>query len=264
MTVPTPVPDALRAEDALALLVGKTQVADVRTVVAHLDPFLHEIFPEAQQELHTLAPLPERYPITGALRAIALALGIPGINLRWREHSEPALLASEPRTFVIAPEHVAEQAATRIRFDAAYALARLAGGSLLGHVLPAEEVRALLHAISDPDADDADGYRRRVSQAMPRRARKDLERLLEEIGVIEPRATTAWEGEERRRALGIGVITCGDLRAVARSACPEAFAAATAEARRTQLRASLLIVEALRFVTTDACWTASKRLYGRG
>ncbi|MEJ7603826.1 MAG: hypothetical protein WKG01_38425 [Kofleriaceae bacterium] len=263
VTIPTPVPDALRADDALAILVGKTGVADVRTVVAHLDPFLHEIFPDAQKELHTLAPLPERYPITGAIRAIALGLGLPLVNLYWRERTEPVLLASDPRAFVISPEHVTEQAATRIRFDAAYALARLAGGSVLGHVLPAEEVRALLHAISDPDADDADGYRRRVPQAMPRRARKDLERLLEDIGVVDPRATTAWEGEERRRALGIGVITCGDLRAVARSACPEVFTGASAEDRRAKLRANLLIVEALRFVTTDACWTASKRLYGR-
>jgi tetratricopeptide (TPR) repeat protein len=264
VAVPTPQPDALRPDEALAILVGPTRVADVRTVVAHLDPYLHEIFPDGQEELQTMAPLPERYPITGAIRAIAQALGVPSLSLFWRERAEPMLLASDPRAFVIAPDHVTEQAVTRIRFDAAYAIARLAAGSILGHAAPAEDVRAMLYAISDSDADDEGNYRRRVSHALPRRARKDLERLVEEIGVIDPRATTAWEGEERRRALGVGVITCGDLRAVARSACPDVFTAASAEERRAGLRASMLVVEALRFATSDACWTASKRLYGRG
>ncbi len=262
MLFASPVPGALSADDALAMLVGQTRVPDLRRVVAMLDPYLHAIFPDGAELLAGAAPLPEKYPIAGVLRGIAAGLGVPDLALYWRERAEPMLCVTDPRAFVIAPEHVGEDASNRIRFDVAYALARLAGGSLLGHAIPADEVRALLLAFAERDAEDELGFKKRVASALPRRARKDLEKLCSEV-VFDASHIKVWEAEERRRALGVGVVASGGLRAVAHAVCPDAYAAANPDARRAAIRANPMMLESLRFAITDACWSTVQRFYGR-
>jgi hypothetical protein len=257
-----PVPNALSPHDALTLLVGGTRVPDVRRVIELLDPYIHVIFPEHQEELAAAAPLPETYPIVATVRAIAASLGASALPIYWREHSEPLLLASEPRAFVLAPEHVNDGATARIRFDAGYAIARVAGGSILGHAAPPEQVRSLLIVLDDRDADDEHNFRKRISHAMPRRNRKELERVVAESR-LDVGAYKTWEQEERRRALGIGVATCGDLRAVAASISPDVLEATGGDERRARVQANPMLVDALRFATSDLGWSLIRRLYGR-
>ena len=164
------------------------------------------------------------------------------------------LLASDPRAIVIAPDRVAPSTTAQLRFDAAYAIAWLAGGSTIGHTIPTSELQILLRAVTDRDREN--NVWRRTVQALSRRARKELERALDEIGVvIEPSATAAWESEERQRALYIGVVASCDLRAVARSVCPSAVGAGR-DQRRAGLRACATVIAALRL-------SSERRMLGR-
>jgi hypothetical protein len=96
---------------------------------------------------------------------------------------------------------------------------------------------------------------------MPRRARKELERAAQDIGVIDQRRWAAWEQEERRRARRAGVVFARDLRAVAASLAPEAAAATSIDQRRAIIAASDAMLDALRFAASDACWSLCRRLY---
>jgi hypothetical protein len=144
----------------------------------------------------------------------------------------------------------------------AASLARLAGGSAAGCALPAETVQALLRVASDPDADGDRELKKRVASALPRRVRKELERIGEELGRIDGRAWAAWEEEERARGRRAGVLFARDLRAAARSIAPEVVATADSNQRRTRVAASPAMLDALRFAASDACWELLLRVHG--
>ena len=130
-------------------------------------------------------------------------------------------------------------------------------------MLEPDRVQALLRVATDPGPVDPANrdLRRRLHGAMPRRARKELERVAADVGVIDQRRWAAWEQEERRRARRAGVLLSRDLRAVARSLAPEAAAAPPA-ARRAQLAQSDAMVDALRFAASEACWALCFKLFG--
>jgi hypothetical protein len=62
-----------------------------------------------------------------------------------------------------------------------------------------------------------------------------------------------------------GVVRVGvQFVAVVHALAPEAFAATTATERRAAIRGNALVLDALRFAISDACWAAIQRFYGRG
>ena len=131
--------------------------------------------------------------------------------------------------------------------------------------MPPEQVQALLEVTTDPVA-DAPGYkemRKRIGSILPRRARKEIERIVDEDGGELRRVWAAWDEEERRRSLRAGVVFCRDLRIVAHVVAPEALAAATVEDRRRALGANGAMVDALRFAASEACWAAHRRVFGQ-
>ena len=256
-----PAPGSLPPDEALRLLVGATQSSPVREILEHLDPYLPAIFPDGQELLSVLEPMPEQEPAASQARSIAHALAVPSIEILRGDRGDPFLLVSEPRALALSPEHLASLALTS--FDSAYALSRLAAGSAIGHVLEPDRVQALLRVATDPGAGDPAhrDLRKRVSSAMPRRARKELERAAQDIGIIDTRRWAAWEQEERRRARRCGVVFARDLRAVAASLAPEAATATTIDQRRAIIAASDAMLDALRFAASDACWSLCRRLY---
>ncbi|MCX5747377.1 MAG: hypothetical protein NT062_33340, partial [Proteobacteria bacterium] len=254
IVLPDPVPGALPPDAVLGLFVGATRAPDVRRLAAHLDPHLHALFDE-KAKLDGAVPLPESYPVVPVIRAIAAALGAPAIGLSWRERADLTLVATDPAVLVLSPRQVKDDPA-RLRFGLGYVLARLAGGSAIAHLGPLEQVQAMFVAITDPEGD------KRVSAALPRRARKELEKLAPELAGVDAPHVALWDAEERQRGLACGVIASCDLRTVAAAVCPDALAGTPAD-RRGRLGSSPMLVEALRLATTEACWTALARFYGR-
>ncbi|MCW5804987.1 MAG: tetratricopeptide repeat protein [Deltaproteobacteria bacterium] len=255
--------NSLLAEEAFALSVGQTRVADLRRLVAMLDPYLHEIFPDNERQLAVAVPLPEKHAIGTTIRGLAAAFGIATLPIYLRDRGEPAVLATEARAFIVSRDHVSEEVAARIRFSAGGQLARTAGGALLSLAGPVAEVRALFTALNEnADGEGVPEMRKRVSSALPRRVRKDLERAYAELR-IDANMVQTWEREEQSRATRIGLVACADLRGAARVLCPTGMSARTAEERKARIRATQQMVDAIHFAMSDACWTAIRRLYSR-
>jgi hypothetical protein len=260
------VAGALGHEDALGTLVGPTRARFLRRVLAVVDPYLHEVFPSAGQEaLSTLPKLPDSYPSVIAARSIASALGVSSLTLLRGPQRDGVGLLSNPRAAVLGTEDLAEGAQGRVLFSTAQIAARVAAGSLAGAVLRTDQVQALLDVATDPNV-DGPGYRelrKKLLSALPRRSRKELEKVVEEGGGDVRREWALWDDEERRRALRAGVVSCRDLRVVAAIMAPEALSTASVEERRRALAASAPMVDALRFAASDGCWSAHRKVFGQ-
>jgi hypothetical protein len=251
-------------DDALQLLVGPTRARFVRRVLAVLDPFLHELLPAGQESLTSFPRLPDTHAAVVTARAVAAGFGITALACHRGTARDAILVMSEPRALVLGPEHLAETGRGRVVFDAAHSCARIAAHSTLGWVLPPDQVQAVLECATDAVA-DGPGYkelRKRIGNVLPRRARKDIERIVDEDGGGLRREWAAWDDEERKRALRSAVLFCRDLRIVAQVIAPDALAATTLDDRRRMLAAHGAVVDALRFAASEACWTAHRRVFG--
>ncbi len=259
---PRPVAGSLPPDLALELLIGKSRAPAVREVVARIDPFLHEIFPEAGELRESLAPLPDVHPAAGLAQRFAPALAVDSLEIYRGDKGDPPILLTEPRALALGPDQVADDSLSRAAFDIASALARLAGGSAVGVAVPGDQVQALLRIASDPDSEEDRDLKKRVASALPRRVRKDLERIGEQSGLIDSRAWSAWDEEERARGRRAGVLFSRDLRAAARSIAPEVLATSGSAERRARVAASPAMLDALRFAASDACWELLLRVHG--
>src|SRR6185503_6807769 len=247
---PRPAAGALPPDLALELLIGQSRAAGVREVVSRIDPYLHEIFPEGAELRESLAPLPDVHPAAGLAQRFAPALGVESLEIYRGDKGDPPILLSEQRALALGPDLVADESLSRAAFDIASALARLAGGSALACAVPGDQVQALLRVASDPDAEEDRDLKKRFASALPRRVRKELERIGEEFGLIDSRAWAAWEEEERARGRRAGVLFSRDLRAAARSIAPEVMATSGSAERRTRVAASPAMLDALRFAAS--------------
>ncbi len=254
-----PTPGSLPPEDALRFLVGASQATPVREILEQIDPYLPAIFPDGQELVGMLEPLPGLEPAAALARSIAHALAVGSVDIYRGDSGDPLLLMSEPRALVLDPHHLGS--AGRTSFDAASALSRLAAGSAVGQVLEPDRVQALLRVATDPAGDPANrDLRKRLTSAIPRRARKDLERTAADVGVIDQRRWAVWEQEERRRARRAGIVFSRDLRAAAVSILPDAVTAPI-ERRLALIAASEPMLDALRFAASDTCWSLCRRIF---
>jgi hypothetical protein len=259
---PRPLPDSLLFEEAMARLVGPSRSWLVRGVLAQLEPFLPKIFAGAEQALEQTSRLPDSYPIVSDVRAIAAALGAPTPIVA--RGGTVLLLLTDPRAIVLSADLVAEGSRSLASFHAAWICARIAGNGSI-YTLPRQQVAALVDAVVRPEADGplVRDLRKRVNNALPRKNKKDLERVVLSAQGIDVHAElTAWEGEEARRALYAAVLLCRDIEAVAHVVAPEALAFQDTERRRA-LAKNARMREVLEFVVSPACWDAWKRIYGR-
>lgn len=259
-----PLPDSLHVEEAMNRLVGPTRAWFLRNILAMLDPFLPKIFPGGEAVLEKRARLPDSYPIVAEVRAIAAALGCPPPLVCRGNGREVALLLTEPRAIVLGSDILADPNRSVALFHAAYVCARIAAhGSI--YMVPRQQIGSLLDAAALPDADGPliREFRKRIGAALPRKNKKELERVVA-MGKGDIRAElTAWEAEESRRALYVGVVLCRDVRAVADALAEGTLGTPNIDDRRRALISSAGLREVLEFVVSSGCWDVFKRVYGR-
>jgi tetratricopeptide (TPR) repeat protein len=264
-TSPLPAAAVIPLEEGLSWFVGASDAPAVRAVFSLLEPHLHEIYRDATDLLKGVPVLDGAQPAATLAHRIARSLSVPAVALHRGNGRDPFLVMSEPRALVIGPDHLSgEPGLARLRFDAAYALSHVAGASTAAHLLEARELETLLRVVTDPSSEAAGDreLRKRVSSALPRRVRKELERVVEQGGPFNARALTRWVDEERRRAWRTGVVFCRDLRVAAQALAPDALWAPSPEERRVQIRRSPALLDALRFAASDSCLALAQRVHG--
>ncbi len=262
---PPPQPSALPPDDALQLLVGPTRARFVRRLLTLVDPHLHEIFSNGPDAIQGLTRVPETVAAAQSVRAVANALAAGPLMLFRGTGREAHPVLTDPRAVILGADYFTDAGAGRVVYEAAGACGRIAAASVTGVALPADQLRALCDVLTDPNA-DAPGYRdlrKRVGSALPRRVRKEIERVLEESPGNARSELPIWDEEEKRRAMRLGVVFSRDLRVVAQRLAPDLVAATTIEERRRALAANPAMVEALRFAASEACWAAHRRVFGQ-
>ncbi len=259
-----PRPDSMLPDELMLRLVGPTRAWFLRAVLSVLDPFLPKICPGGDEALALRARLPESYPLVAEVRAIAGALGAPMPIVCRGNGREVALLLSDPRGLVLGSEYATESARSTAAFHAAYACARMAANGSV-YVVPVDQVTVLLEAATTRNEDEpaVRELRKRMNSALPRKNRKELEKILEENTADAVMELVRWNEEEAKRSLYAAVVLSRDLRAVAEVVAPDAMAASTMPERRRLIAANPTLCAVLEFVTSNACWDLFQRAYGR-
>jgi cellulose synthase operon protein C len=259
-----PLPNSLLADDALSLLVGQTRARGLRRVAVALDSQVHTVFPVAPDVLASVSRVADTYPAAVGVRAVAAGLGCRPVNVMRGGQRAITVLLTETRGLVFGAEQVTGAGFAQGMFEACWMLACVSAGSSMIHGLPRSQWLGLLVAATESNGQVTDPeFRKRVMAALPRRTRKDLERITEEETIDARAEYPVWELEERSRALRAAVALTRDMRVAARSLAPKAMASARAEERKILLSSNELLAEALRFCVSDACWAVHHRLFGR-
>ncbi len=258
-----PLPESFLYDEAMSRLVGPTRARFLRTVLAQLEPYLSKIFPGGEAMLETRARLPDTYPIAADIRAVAMALGVYAPSVFRGGGREVALLLTEPRALVLGTDLLNDAGRALAVFHGAYACARMASNGSL-YVAPRQQAVAMLDAATLPDADGPAirELRKRISSALPRKTKKDLERIATEVSADLHAEFSVWEAEESRRALYSAIVLCRDIRAVAQVLASDALAISRIDDRRKALAANPRLREVLEFVVSPACWDVFHRIYG--
>jgi hypothetical protein len=256
-------PDSLGFEEAMARFVGPPRTWGVRRILALVEPMLPRVFPGAEGMLAGRARLPDPHPLNADVRAVAAALAVPPPPIFRGVGREVALLLTEPRVLVLGSELIDGGPRGIALFQAAYACARTAmHGSL--YAAPRREAFALLEAtLPETDGPLVRDLRKRLHSALPRKSKRDLERVVAEGRPADLRAEFArWEEEEARRALYCGIVLCRDLWGAVHFLAEASLAVARTEERRRALAATPAAREVLEFAASPACWDVMRRVYG--
>jgi methionyl-tRNA formyltransferase len=259
-----PIHDALLPEDAMSRLVGPSRCWPLRAIFQQLDPFLPKLFPGSEQLLATHPHLPESYTIVGEARAIAACLGAPAPLLVRGKGREALLLQTEPRALVLGQDLLGDGARATALFHVAHACTRIAAqGSI--YTVPREQVRALLDAVLPTNVDTplVRDLRKRIGSVLPRKNKKELERVVAQATQDPRPELPTWEVEEARRALFAALILSRDLRAVAQAIAPEVPPDLERTERRAALAKNPTMRDALEFCVSPQCWDVFRRVYGR-
>jgi tetratricopeptide (TPR) repeat protein len=259
-----PFAASLGPDESLTILVGQPRAWFLRSILAVIDPFLHEVFPGGAEAAKALSLVPDAYPLVADIRRIQDALGVESLVLLRGASREATLLLTWPRTLVLGSQFLTDAGRSLGLFHAASACARVAGRASIGKGVTPEKGFTMIEAItSQSDSPELKEVRKRVDRALPRKVRKELEQVLNAGGDAR-REWAVWDDEERKRALYTGILACHDMREIAHVIAPEVVVAEGVTERRRAALASGPLREALKFIVSDACWTAHRRLYGRG
>jgi hypothetical protein len=187
------------------------------------------------------------------VRATFQALGVAPLRVFVDPQlgNELVVCADDALALHVGPGLLRPEAATRLIFELSRIGAWIAQGESLGTFMRGRALPAFIQAACDDGGDDeVREVRRRVSRALPRKLRKDLERfaiaLADAVGVSK-----SWERSGYAAAEELGLLICRDAGAVF-----ESLGHRPGETLPTRGRG----VEIVRFLASEDCWRAYRRL----
>ena len=196
--------------------------------------------------------LPEANPVSLRVRAVSTALGLEPVRVYVDapKEREVHLCADAKLALAVGGALSSTGAQGRLTFEVARLLAWTAAGATIGAFLATAEVPAFLVAIAtDGGGEDIKELRRRVTKPLPRKVRKEIERIAAEGLRDITRAATEWHAEEQRWADRVGFL-------LSRDAAAAVEALSGSRDPRTTARA----LELVRYLSSEGCWRTYARL----
>lgn len=233
----------------------RTTSAPVRAVgeiMRMVEPYAPALLVEVTGQIPRGDLLPEANPISLRVRAVSTALGLEPV----RVYVDPPngrdvrLCADAKLALCVGGTLTSPSANARLTFEVARTLAWTAAAATVGAFLQAGEVPAFLFAIATEQGnDEIRELRRRVLKPLPRKVRKECERIVQEQIRDIARAANEWHSEEQRWADRVGFL-------LARDAATAIEALANGKDPRTNVRA----LDLVRYLASEACWRTYVRL----
>ena len=191
-------------------------VAAIAEIARQLEPFAPGLLVESTGQIPRGDLLPEANPVSLRVRAVATALGLEPVRVYvdTPKDREVHLCADAKLALTVGGGLSSTNAQGRLTFEVARLLAWTAAGATIGAFLaPAELPAFLLAIVSDAGGEDIKELRRRVTKPLPRKVRKEVERIAQE-GIRDlTRAATEWHAEEQRWADRVAFLLSRDATA---------------------------------------------------
>lgn len=224
----------------------------VGEIARMLEPFAPGLLVEATGLIPRGDLLPDANPAALRVRAVATALGVepPRVFGDAQSGRDAHLCADAKLALTVGSGLTSPGALGRLTFEAARLLAHVAAGASIGAFLAAAELPAFVLAIAtDGGGEDIKELRRRVLKPLPRKVRKEVERVVTEQIRDVPRACAEWHAEEQRWADRVGFLLSRDPTAAIESVT-------AGKDPRTTSRA----LDLVRYLSSENCWRVYTRL----
>ncbi len=238
-------------------LVARTaggRTAAVGELVRLFEPHAAALLVEATGRIPRGDELPEANGVSLKCRAIAQALGVDPLRVFVDppDGTEARLVADARLALCIGKELTRSTSQGLLVHEVARQLWFVANRATLGAFAGAAELTTMLQAIVIEDVPDAlKDLRRRLLKPIPRRVRKDAERIVAESIPDLGREVAAWHAEEMRWAERIALLLSREPAAVLRAICGPDPKALPRNARATDL---------VRWLASEDCWNLYLRL----
>lgn len=196
--------------------------------------------------------LPEANPASLRVRAVASAFNVEALRLFVDPGVRDVRLCADGRLALAIPSVLATPGAqSRLTFEVARILSWTAQGATIGAIVPAGDLPALIVAIGTDGGDDnVKELRRRVLKPLPRRIRKEVERVVTtDLGSGLSRAAAEWHAEEQRWADRIAFLLSRDANAAIETLAGDKDA-----------KTSARVIELVRYLVSENCWRSYVRL----
>jgi len=221
-------------------------------IARQLEPYAAALLVETTGQIPRGELLPEANPVSLRVRAVSTALGLEPMRVYVDAPKERDVhVCADSKLAIVVGGALASSGATgRLTFEVARLCAWTAANATIGAFLATAEVPAFLLAVAtDSGGEDIKELRRRVTKPLPRKVRKEVERIVAE-GIRDlGRAATEWHIEEQRWADRVGFL-------LSRDAVAAMEAVAGAKDPRTTTRA----LDLVRYLASEGCWRAYVRL----
>jgi hypothetical protein len=244
------------APDELLTLMPRAHTPQMRAVaemMRMLEPFSAAVLLEATGRIPRGDELPEANAVALRCRAVAQSLGVPPLRvfLEARDTPDARLVADAQLAVCIGKDLVRSSSLGLLVYEVARQLSFVSVHATFAAFAGPTELLAIVQAIVlEEGSDYIKDLRRRVLKPIPRRVRKDCERLAAEQISDLARDVVAWHTEEQLWADRVGLLLSRDTVAVLR-----AIAGEDPQAVRHQPRAAELV----RWLASEGCWRAYLR-----
>jgi tetratricopeptide (TPR) repeat protein len=242
----------------------RTQTGPIRAVAEiarQLEPYTAGLLVEVTGQIPRGDLLPEANPASLRARAVASALGVEPLRVFVDAPNgrDVRLCADGRLALTIGGGLVSPGAHARLTFEVARTLAWSAAGATIGTFVAPGQLPAFLQAIgTDGGDEDVRELRRRVVKPLPRKVRKEVERIIAEQLPSLARLPLEWYAEEQRWADRIGFLLARDVTAAIESLASDV---SDGGGKRTVTAAGNgRIVDLVRYLASEGCWRAYARL----
>jgi tetratricopeptide (TPR) repeat protein len=241
-------------------------------IAHHLEPFAPGLLVEVTGQIPRGDLLPDANPVALRARAVATALNLEPL----RVFADPAatrevrLCADAKLALVVGAGLSSPGNAARLTVEVARLMAFMAANASIAAFMRAHELPAFLQAIgTDGGGEDVKELRRRVLKPLPRRVRKEVERVMAaelSNAASLARDAAAWHAEEQRWADRLAFLLARDATASIESIVSIADRGDSSgdSGRRAVdgrgLRSSPRVIDLVRYLGSENCWRAYRRL----